>query len=508
MLIKNDDFAYNRSISGEKIFGVIRKLENYENGVISPVYIAFRLKNKHVTDSVFLQYYYLTDIWHKEAKNIVFKGARQLLNVSINDFFDMKLIISPNYLEQHRIGRLLSNLDSLIALHQRKLSSLKNLKNRLLDKMFCDEKSQFPSIRFKEFTNAWEQEKLKNLTDRIIEKNTHSQSSRVLTISQHQGLIDQNDFFNHRVASKNLKNYLLIKNDDFAYNRSISGEKIFGVIRKLENYENGVISPVYIAFRLKNKHVTDSVFLQYYYLTDIWHKEAKNIVFKGARQLLNVSINDFFDMKLIISPNYLEQHRIGRLLSNLDSLIALHQRKLSSLKNLKNRLLDKMFCDEKSQFPSIRFKEFTNAWEQWKVGDLIKSAKVNICRSVVKYGKYEVIEQGIQSVFGYSNNTNETPYWDYEPIVLFGDHTLSIYKPKSPFFIASDGVKAYYSLRTNGYYLFYSLERYKPLSDGYKRYSSTLKSLNMWITENDVEQSKISSLFTLLDSLITLHQRG
>ncbi|WP_265579445.1 restriction endonuclease subunit S [Mycoplasma mycoides] len=83
-----------------------------------------------------MEYYYLTDLWHKEAKNIVFKGARQLLNVSINDFFDMNLKMPSSHDEQHKIGKLLSNLDSLITLHQCKLELLKSIKNTLLEKMF------------------------------------------------------------------------------------------------------------------------------------------------------------------------------------------------------------------------------------------------------------------------------------------------------------------------------------------------------------------------------------
>ncbi|QVK09411.1 restriction endonuclease subunit S [Mycoplasma mycoides] len=159
--------------------------------------------------------------------------------------FEDTILLFPLINEQHKILKTFNSIDSLITLHQRKLILLKNTKNRLLEKMFCDEKSEFPSIRFKEFTNAWEQEKLGNIVDRIIDKNSNLESSRVLTISQHRGLIDQDIFFNHRVASKNLNNYLFIKNDDFAYNRSISGEKIFGVIRRLKIIKMGLF-PLYI----------------------------------------------------------------------------------------------------------------------------------------------------------------------------------------------------------------------------------------------------------------------
>ncbi|WP_434338302.1 restriction endonuclease subunit S [Mycoplasma capricolum] len=314
LIIDFNTFAYNPSRIN---VGSLCLYKNKEKGLVSPIYEVFKLRNDQNPDFFYL--WFKTGIFKKIIANNSNKSVRDTLNLKQ---FEDQLIITPILSEQNTISSLFSVLDSLITLHQWECNFWK-FRNFVFD--FLKFSTRFLK-KIQKYTHTWEQEKLGNIVDRIIDKNSNLESSRVLTISQHHGLIDQDIFFNHRVASKNLNNYLFIKNDDFAYNRSISGEKIFGVIRRLKNYKNGVISPVYIAFRIKNKNIMNSIFLEYYYLTDLWHKEAKNIVFKGARQLLNVSINDFFDMNLKMPSSHDEQHKIGKLLSNLDSLITLHQR--------------------------------------------------------------------------------------------------------------------------------------------------------------------------------------
>ena len=116
-----------------------------------------------------------------------------------------------------------------------------------------------------------------------------------------------------------------------------------------------------------------------------------------------------------------------------------------------------------------------------------------------------MIQQGNIPVAGY---TDKVPFFDFKPIVLFGDHTLSIYKPKRPFLVASDGVKAYFIPEVDGLYLSYLLEKNLPNNEGYKRYSSILKNKEILLTYDKNEEIKISNLLDLLSNLITLHQRS
>ena len=147
---------------------------------------------------------------------------------------------------------------------------------------------------------------------------------------------------------------------------------------------------------------------------------------------------------------------------------------------------------------------FHYSWEQRKIGDLLKSQPIGIELEPSEFAKYEVIQQGNEPIAGY---TNKEPFQKFEPIVLFGDHTLSIYKPKSPFLVASDGVKAYFLDNVNGNFFYHLLSVNLPRNEGYKRYSSILKDKDFKLTYNKAEEEKISNLFDKLDSLITLHQR-
>ena len=120
-------------------------------------------------------------------------------------------------------------------------------------------------------------------------------------------------------------------------------------------------------------------------------------------------------------------------------------------------------------------------------------------------GKYEVIQQGNEPIVGFAKGM---PCNDYQDVVIFGDHTLSLYKPKNPFFVATDGVRIVKGKQDiGGYYLLSLLERYKPKSEGYKRYYNILVDRDCTISYNAYEQKQIGSYFCILDRLITLHQR-
>ena len=167
-----------------------------------------------------------------------------------------------------------------------------------------------------------------------------------------------------------------------------------------------------------------------------------------------------------------------------------------------------MSKDKKRLVPVRRFKEFENAdaWEQRKLGDITKtnSFKPYISEAFDE-GKYEVIQQGDNPIAGYANNA---PFKDYKKVTLFGDHTLSLYKPQRAFLVASDGIKILSpSLKMDSLFYYYLLEKYKPHSEGYKRHFSILKKNVAFFPVNIAEQTKISHCLSNFDSLITLHQR-
>ena len=240
--------------------------------------------------------------------------------------------------------------------------------------MSTDKKA--PSIRFKGYNDAWEQRKLGDVVQRITRKNTNLESERPLTISAQYGLIDQNEFFDKRIASKDVSNYFLVKNGEFAYNKSTSSDAPWGAIKRLDRYENGVLSTLYIVFGITDESTTDSDYIACYYDTSLWHKDVKMIAAEGARNhgLLNITPDDFFQQTTISMPaNKEEQSKIGSYFKSLDHAITLHQSKYEKLVNIKKSMLDKMFPKNGNKFPEVRFAGFTDAWEQRKLGDIFET---------------------------------------------------------------------------------------------------------------------------------------
>ena len=256
-----------------------------------------------------------------------------------------KTVMVPQYAEQQQIGAFLSQLDNLITLHQRKFEKLTNVKKSMLEKMFPQNGCSYPEIRFKGFTDAWEQRKLGELVDRVVRKNTNNESTLPLTISAQYGLVDQITYFNNRVASRDVSNYYLVLNGEFAYNKSTSDGYPFGAVKRLDLYEKGVLSTLYIVFSPKKEQQVDSDFLTVFFDTDRWHKGVAERAAEGARNhgLLNISAEDFFDIDLSVPKDVAEQKQIGAFIRQLDNLITLHQRELEKLQNIKKSMLEKMF---------------------------------------------------------------------------------------------------------------------------------------------------------------------
>ena len=235
----------------------------------------------------------------------------------------------PNQIEQAKVGEFFQQLDNLITLHQRKFEKLTNVKKSMLEKMFPQNGSSYPEIRFKGFTDPWEQRKLGELVDRVVRKNINNESTLPLTISAQYGLVDQITYFNNRVASRDVSNYYLVLNGEFAYNKSTSDGYPFGAVKRLDLYEKGVLSTLYIVFAPKKEQQIDSDYLTVFFDTDRWHKGVAERAAEGARNhgLLNISAEDFFDIDLSVPKDIVEQKQIGAFIRQLDNLITLHQRK-------------------------------------------------------------------------------------------------------------------------------------------------------------------------------------
>lgn len=276
-------------------------------------------------------------------KRIIVKGAgAQHFNIGQDGLSKVSLDI-PRLSEQEKIGKLLQCVDARIATQNKIIEDLKKLKSAIIEKLFCSPKNRQPEVRLHGFSDNWQIIRLSEICHRIRCKNTEEQCKRVLTIAAQYGLVSQEEFFNKNVASENLSGYYLLQNGDFAYNKSYSGDYVWGTVKRLDNYEQGVLSPLYICFR-PNSAKVDSDFLVYYFESKKWHKAVADIAGEGARNhgLLNISVIDYFNTIHCI-PSMDEQKQIAQIMSALLSKIAREQRMLNCYTTQRQYLLRQMF---------------------------------------------------------------------------------------------------------------------------------------------------------------------
>ena len=268
-------------------------------------YVSLALLKPNGIDSYFLSNAMKTNDFQKGLRERTLVTAIPQ-KINKDEIGKINIFITNNDEEQKKIGAYFSSLDHLITLHQCKCHLLLKLLH-----------------------NDWEQRKLGKLVDRVTRKNQDLVSELPLTISAQYGLIDQNEFFDKRVASKDVSGYYLIENGEFAYNKSTSTDAPWGAVKRLDRYENGVLSTLYIVFGIKENNPVDSDFLVSYYSTNLWHKGIHEIAAEGARNhgLLNIAPADFFETELTMPQDIEEQKKIGKYFEELERLITLHHRK-------------------------------------------------------------------------------------------------------------------------------------------------------------------------------------
>lgn len=368
-----------------------------------------------------------------------------------------------------------------------------------------------------------------DLVDRVTRKNQDLVSELPLTISAQYGLIDQNEFFDKRVASKDVSGYYLIENGEFAYNKSTSTDAPWGAIKRLDRYENGVLSTLYIVFGIKENNPVDSDFLVSYYSTNLWHKGIHEIAAEGARNhgLLNIAPADFFETRLMIPQDIEEQKKIGKYFIELEALITLHQRKCEQTKNLKKYMLQKMFPQNGAKVPEIRFDGFTYDWEQRKFADFTWDAgkrnkeDLDLEPYAITNEHGFIRQRDAHDDFGYMKDTDRKAYnivqpnsFAYNPARI-NVGSIGYYKGVENVIVSS----LYEVFQTDNYvndrFLWHWLKSdefprwIEKLQEGSVRlyfYYDKLCECQLYMPSLE-EQEKIASFLDGLDNLITLHQR-
>ncbi|EOC4573407.1 restriction endonuclease subunit S [Enterococcus faecalis] len=381
-----------------------------------------------------------------------------------------------------------------------------------------------PRLRFRGFSEDWELCKLGRVVERVTRKNKELKSTLPLTISAQEGLIDQNVFFNKSVASRDVSGYYLIYNGEFAYNKSYSNGYPWGAIKRLNRYDMGVLSTLYIIFKPKN---IDSNFLEKYYDTSCWYHEVSKHAAEGARNhgLLNIAASDFLRTELTVPKSVEEQRKIGNFLKQLDDTITLHQRKLEQLKELKKTYLQVMFPAKDERVPKVRFAAFEGEWAHRKLGEITESfsggtptaGKSEYYGGDIPFIRSGEISSDSTELFITENGLNSSS----AKMVKVGDILYALYGATS----GEVGIskitgainQAILAIRPskndNSYLIIQWLRKQKNtiistyLQGGQGNLSSSIvKNLIIMLPQNKEEQEKVGIFFKRLDDIITLHQ--
>lgn len=387
-----------------------------------------------------------------------------------------------------------------------------------------DNQDKYPQLRFKGFTDPWEQRKLGEIAIRV-RGNDGRMNLPTLTISAGNGWMDQRDRFSQNIAGKEQKNYTLLRQGELSYNHGNSKLAQFGAVFELESYNEALVPRVYHSFSVTAG--AQPKFIEQMFATHRPDRELRKLVSSGARMdgLLNINYDDFMGIKVWL-PSVAEQQAIAGLLVKLDNTIALHQRKLAKLKELKQGYLQKMFPKNGSKFPQLRFSGFADAWEQRKLGAITDSfsggtptaGKAEYYGGEIPFIRSGEISSDSTELFITDAGLNNSS----AKMVGIGDILYALYGATSGETSISriNGAinQAILAIRpTKGddpYMIVQWLKKQKEtiistyLQGGQGNLSgSIVKDLLITLPKNKDEQAKVGSFFKQLDQTITLHQR-
>ena len=367
---------------------------------------------------------------------------------------------------------------------------------------------------------------------RLLRRNTTA-CNNVLTISAQLGLVSQKEYYDKDIASEDKSGYFLLQHGEFAYNKSYSSGYPYGAIKRLEKYEEGIVSPLYICFEPKQE--TNADFYSHYFEAGLYNREIYRFAQEGARNhgLLNISTEDFFDGTLIVPPEE-EQRKMAEILATCDRVIELKQKLLDELKKLKKVCLAKMFPQEGKTVPEIRFPGFTAPWERSRVLDLLIQP--------VTDGPHEtpnLVEEGIPFLSVEAVVENRLDFSKKRGCISeeYNDECCKKYKPelydvylvksgatvgKTAIVETADRFNIWSPLaamrcsgNTNPYFLYYLIQTKDFQTQVFDKASSgTQPNLSMRelerfevVVPSDIkEQKAVADSLTILDQLITAHQ--
>ena len=383
-----------------------------------------------------------------------------------------------------------------------------------------------PALRFKGFTDPWEQRKLEEYLEVSGQKNFEGIYTKedVLSVSGDFGIVNQIEFQGRSFAGASVANYGVVETGDIVYTKSPLKSNPYGII-KANKGKNGIVSTLYAVY--KPKQSANPEFVQIYFEHDArMNNYMHPLVNKGAKNDMKVSAENALKGQIVF-PDIKEQRTISEFFCNLDTLITLHQRKYEKLVNIKKSMQDKMFPQNGASVPEIRFKGFIDPWEQRKFGEVVDKYEDPVetphdgyyrlgIRSHAKGTFHSYVEKGheletaqmyrvaagnfiVNITFGWEHAVAITNESDARKLVSHRFPQYSFHDDMLPEFfkyvIADEDFRHWLWLASPG-------------GAGRNRVLKLDEMLNYeMVLPSKEEQQRIAVIFRNLDTLITLHQR-
>ena len=337
---KKNEAGYKRVLPGQFVIHLRSFQGGFAHsaieGITSPAYTVFGFSEPEKHDSEYWKYVFTSKSFIRRLETVTY-GIRDGRSISYEEFLTLGFVY-PSKAEQTAIARYLDKLSDLITLHQRKFEKLTNVKKSMLERIFPQNGSSYPEIRFKGFIDPWEQRKVGDL---LIERNQQAPMSDeypLMAFIANEGVAPKGERYDRSALVTDTVNKLYKKTEkgDFIYSSNNLETGSIG----LNKYGKACISPVYSIFEPTG--IADSDFLG----RRLVRKDFINAMVKWRQGVIygqwRIHESDFLKIEITV-PSVEEQRKIGAYLDQLDNLITLHQRELEKLQSIKKALLEKMF---------------------------------------------------------------------------------------------------------------------------------------------------------------------
>ena len=357
--------------------------------------------------------------------------------------------------------------------------------------------SNVPPLRFPEFSGEWEKFALSDFTERVTRRNKRNACRLPLTISAQYGLVDQITFFNKQIASADMSNYYLMKKGEFTYNKSYSGDYPWGAVKRLDRYDEGCLSSLYICFSLKP--FVNSDFITHYFETTKWYRGVSEIAGEGARNhgLLNIAIPDYFATKHYLPASSEEQQKIADLFNLLTKRIETQIRVIEDLQTLKKALRKQIFSELLlDKEPNLQIKDVLEYEQPTKY--LVSNTEYSDDVTLIP-----VLTANKAFILGYTDDINGI--YSKGKCIILDDFTLDCKLVDFPFKVKSSAIKILTAKRGANIRYLYEYLKFLDLgtSEHKRHYIAEIEPLEIVMPDINIANN-IANALELMDKRIYL----